>query len=328
MDIRNRRELKTAAARSLAESGCDYRRWMTLHIGVTLAVSLVLSVLHYLLEQQIGTTGGLSGVGLRTVLTTVQSVLQLAQVALPFWQFGWLVISMGLARGEEMSAGDLLTGFHRFGPVLRLLLLQGIVYFAIGTAGSYAAMILFMMTPFAKPFVEVYMEAGAGNWDTDSIYAALDGIMEEALVPLLLIYLVVFLLLAAPVFYRLRFSQYCLADDPAGKALNAMKKSLAMTKGNVKAIIGLDLSFWWFYALDLGVTVIAYLDLLMGLFGAALPGPPWVSYFGALVIHSVCQLALYRWRKPLVDVTYVKAYEALQGPAPAPKPVKFPWSDQ
>ena len=326
MHIRDRRGLKQEAATSLATAPGNYKQLISIHIGVTLTVSFVISVLQFVLEEMIGSTGGLGGVGTRTLLETAQSALQLIQtVALPFWQFGWLCTIMAVARQENTSFDTLLTGFRRFGPYLRLILLQAAIYFGIGIAGGYIAATLFMLTPWSYPMMDIYTQAE--TLTTDSLYAALDSVMADSLLPLMLIFFGVFFLLAAPVFYRLRFAPYCLADNPQGKALAAVKKSIAITRRNAFAIFRLDLSFWWFYALELLVTVIAYLDLLLSAAGITLPGPAWLGYFGTLALYGVVQLLLYRWRKPYLDATYVKAYESLLENQTIPKPQNFPWSN-
>lgn len=326
MNIRNRRELKQTAYTSLATAPGNYKQLITIHVGLTLAVSLIISILHYALEEMIGSTGGLGGVGTRAMLSTAQSVLQLMQVVLlPFWQFGWLCTVMSVSRQERTSFDTLLTGFYRFGPYLRLTLLQLLIYFIAGLASSYAASTLFLMTPWADPLMEVYTQAAGEGLDPEAIYAAMEGVMADSLLQLMLIYLAAFLSLAALIFYRLRFAAYCLADDPQGKAFAALKKSLAITRRNGFAIFRLDLSFWWFYALELLASVIAYLDLLLSAAGITIPGPSWLGYFGTLVIYSIVQLILYRWRKPQVDATYVKAYEALLENQSFSKPQNGPY---
>lgn len=324
MHIRDRRGLKQEAAASLSTAPGNYKQLISIHVGVSIAVSFLISAVHYVLQEKIGSTGGLGGVGTRAMLETAQSALQLIQtVALPFWQFGWLCTVMAISRQESTSFDNLLAGFRRFGPYLRLMLLQLAIYFALGMVASYGASTLFMMTPWAKPMMDIY--AQAENLTTETLYTALESVMLDAFVPLMLTFLGVFLLLAAPVFYRLRFAPYCLADDPAGKALPALKKSLAITRGNAFAIFRLDLSLWWFYALELVITAIAYLDLLLSAAGITLPGPSWLGYFGTLALYGVFQLLLYRWRKPYVDATYVKAYESLLTDRPMPKPENLPW---
>ena len=125
MQIRNRRELKQAAAASLSSAPGNYKRLISIHIGLTLAVTFAISIFSFVLDEMIGSTGGLGGVGTRAMLETAQSSLLMIQtVAAPFWQFGWLCTIMAVSRQETTSFDTLLTGFRRFGPYLRLMLLQ------------------------------------------------------------------------------------------------------------------------------------------------------------------------------------------------------------
>lgn len=310
MDIQNRKALRMQAAQVLGNGG--YRKWILIHSGITLGVGLALTLIDYLLERQIGTTGGLGGVGLRAVLSTAQSVLQLVQVvALPFWQMGWIATVLRLARGQAAGADSLLAGFRRLGPVLRLTLLQGILYFVILLGSGYAGTMVFMMTPFAGPVMELLTQDFSAN--PEAIYEAMGGVMNDAMLPMLLICLGVFLLVATPVFYRVRLADMCLMDSEDSRALAAIGKSVALTKGNAWKLFRLDLSFWWFYALDWLVTGAIYADVLLKAFGILPDLPAEVGYFGAYVLYAVCQLGLYSWRKTLVDATYVKAYDALCG---------------
>lgn len=312
MDIRNRRMLRQEAAQALGDTG--HKKWIMLHAGITLGVGLALALVNELLDRQIGTTGGLSGVGLRAVLSTVQSVLMLVQmVAMPFWQMGWAATAMGLARGQGGSWDSLLTGFRRFGPVLRLTLLQGILFFGLTMGAGYVGITVFMMTPWANPLMELMMGDFSANPDPEVMYAAMSGALGEIMLPMLLICFGIFLAVATPVLYRVRLADYCLLDSADGRALEAIRKSAMLTKGNVMNLFRLDCSFWWFYLLDLLVGLVAYLDLLLPLAGVSWNLPRWASSLGVYVIYAACQLGLYWWRKTLVDATYVKAYDALRG---------------
>ena len=85
MNIRQRRQLKAAAARSLQNAAYDPKKLVLIHTAAVLIFFAVLAVVDYLLEQQIGSTGGLSGLGTRTILATAQQVLQLSeQILIPF----------------------------------------------------------------------------------------------------------------------------------------------------------------------------------------------------------------------------------------------------
>jgi len=158
MDIQDRRALKRAAAEACSGTSCDPKKLVLIHTGAMVAVTLILLVVGYIVDEQIGSTGGLSGMGNRAILTTVQLVLQLGQfVATPFWQIGWLYVTLQIARREQVQPGDLLEGFRQFFPVLRLLFLKGFMYLGIAILCTNIASIVFAMTPWADPIMEVTM---------------------------------------------------------------------------------------------------------------------------------------------------------------------------
>ena len=96
-------------------------------------------------------TGGLGGIATRSMLSTIQSVLNLFQTALmPFWQAGYLTVSLAIARREKADREDLFSGFHRFGPFLRLYLLQGLIIGALLIASNYVSSFLYMLTPWDR----------------------------------------------------------------------------------------------------------------------------------------------------------------------------------
>ena len=314
MDICDRRGLKGSAREALLGAAYDPKRLILIHTGAMAVLSLILAVLNFVLEKGIGGTGGLSGIGTRSILTTAQSVLQLAQVIiLPFWQIGWLFVTIKLSRKEQAAPEDLLEGFRRFFPVLRLYLLQGALYMGIAMLCSYVASIIFMMTPWAAPFMDVvmqYMEAT----DTAAMEAALEQVTADAVLPLMGIMAVVFVVFAAPYFYRFRMAQFVILDNPKPGALAALRESRKMMRGNAVSLFKLDLSFWWFYGLELLIVALAYLDALLPLLGVTLPWSSAVTYFVLMVLYSGCQMLLYWCCKPQVDVTYAKVYEALSQP--------------
>lgn len=323
MDIRDRRGLKGAAGEALSRAAYDPKRLILIHTGAMAVLSLIIAVLNFVLEKGIGGTGGLSGIGTRSILATAQSVLQLAQVIiLPFWQIGWLFVTIKLSRKELAAPEDLLEGFRRFFPVLRLYLLQGVLYMAIAMLCSYAASMIFMMTPWAAPFMDAvmrYMEAT----DVAAMEAALEQVTADAALPLMGIFAVVFVAFSAPFFYRFRMAQFVIMDSDKPGARAAMRESRKMMQGNAISLFKLDLSFWWFYGLEFLIAAVVYLDALLPLFGVTLPWSSAVTYFVLIILYSGCQLLLY-WRyKPQVDVTYAKVYEALSEPK---EPEVQPWN--
>lgn len=303
MDIRDRRGLKQSAADSLAAASYDPRKLILIHTGAMVVLSLVLALIDYVLDQQIGDTGGLSGVGTRAVLETLQSVLMFGQVvALLFWQIGFIFASMQISRGKTATPETLLEGFRQFGPVLRLRLTLTLLYSGITLLSSYAASIIFSFTPWAKPLADA---TAIGT--EEALYTA----MEQVMLPLSGVLLVVMLIIMVPYTYRLRLTEYVLMDDPRAGAMNAVRTSRLLMRGNRLELLKLDLSFWWFYLCEMLVTVVAWGDMLMPLFGLELPWSDTVSYYLFLVLSYLCQLALYWWQGSHVRVTYAKFYEAV-----------------
>lgn len=303
MDMRDRRGLKAAARESLAGASYDPRKLILIHTGATVALALVLSLVDYLLDRQISGTGGLSGVGVRSILETLQTVLMVGQmIALLFWQIGYLYTALNISRGKTVGIGSLAEGFRQFWPVLRLRLILALLYVGIGMICMYAASMIFSLTPLAEPLMAAY-EAGTEE--------AMLQAMDEIMLPLMGVIVLVMLAVMVPYLYRLRLTEYALMDDPKAGAMNAIRKSRMMMRGNRMELFKLDISFWWFYLCEVLVAVLAYGDLLLPVFGYELPWSDTVSYYIFLVLSYVCQLALYWWRGNEVQVTYAKFYDAL-----------------
>ena len=330
MDIRDRRMLKSAAADALGAAQFDPKKQILLHSGAVLLLSLIMTAGDYLLEEAVAGTGGLGGLGTRSVLATVQSCLRLFQmVLLPFWQIGYTYVTLKFTRKEITAPIDLCKGFHLFLPVLRLLFFQGLLYLGLGLLGSYLGTFLFFMTPWSAPLMTAAMEMMYGGGSMEAMDAAMEQVLSEASVPLTVCGGIVFLALSAPFFYRFRMAQFVLLEEPEKGALNALRTSRRLMRGNAMTLFKLDVSFWWFYLLDLGVTAVCYADVLLALLGITLPVSATFSFFASFGVYLVCQLALYWWRKNEVDTTYAVFYDALKQPRqpkPAPVPQKQPWT--
>ena len=100
MDIRNRRGLKEEAGRSLARASYNPRKLALIHTAVTVGVALLVTLLNYYLNHQMdNTVSGLSGMGSRRILATVQTTLQYIQAfAMPFWEIGFVFVALRLLR--------------------------------------------------------------------------------------------------------------------------------------------------------------------------------------------------------------------------------------
>lgn len=323
MTIHDRKDLKQTAASRLSKARFDPRLLILIHTAVSVGATLLVSVINYILQQQINGTGGLSGIGLRSILATAQSALQLACVVLlPFWEIGMLYAAMGIARKRSAEPADLTAGFRRFGPVLRLNLLRSAVIFAVIMLCVNVGTSIFMMTPLSAPLYDILLpilEAASDN-TVPTVDETTLAALFQAMLPLIPILLCLFLLLAAPVFYRLRMADYLIMEDKKTGALEAMLTSWRMTKGRAFALFRLDLSFWWFYALQAVAVLLAYGDVISGALGISLPISSDLAALVFYLLYGVAMLAL-NWRfGSYLQTTYAVAYDTLRYQCAMPKP--------
>ena len=314
MDIKNSRSLKAAARSSLKNARCDARRLLLIHIGITLGLSAVLSLLDYIVQTQIGNASGLSNLGLRSMLETAQTLLRIAHsVALPFWQMGYLFLTLKLSREESASAGTLLEGFRRFGPIIRYQLLCAILMTGIIMAGTYISTGLYLMTPFSNALVdEMNALLQSGTEDMVVLQEEMVTIFSKHIGPMILLFAIVCLIIGLPIYYRYRMSDLALMDHPEKGAIHALRSSRKMMRRNCLQLVKLDLSFWWFYLLEALVVVLSYGDNILAALHVPLPVHEDVAYFGFYFLSLACQFGIYTLYKNYVSVTYAHAYAALQ----------------
>ena len=323
----DRNHWKHRAQAALNQAPTDSKRLLLIHVGVMTLASLVLTVIHYYLQLQIDTTGGLSGIAARSMLSTVQSVLQLFYFVLtPFWQAGYLLVAILVARGEPTDTNTLFSGLRRFGPLLRLYLLQILIFGAVFLGSSYLSSTLYMLTPWGSQLMEQMlpmMENPEALLSSEADMA----LMAEHSLPMLLLGAAIFLVAAFPVFYLLRMSQYRILDGQTS-ALKAIRESMAMMKGNIFPLFRLDLSFWWFYALEILIGLIGYADILLDLIGHPLPFGAALGFFLPYILYLVLQFGFQLWQKNRIAVTYAVAYEFLRQPKePKAESKKLPWDN-
>lgn len=301
----------------LASTQPDPRRLALLHTGAALAASLVMTLIGFLLSRQMEVTGGLSGIGTRTLLESAQTVLQLAlMLAMPFWEAGFLFCALSLCRGRATGPADFLRGFRRAGLLLRLYLLQTLLYFLVTMVAMQVASLVYMLTPWAAPMVELLeqMAADPTFLQTGMLPAATLETMAPMLLPIYIIFGIVLLVLAAPVFYRLRLAPYVVLDGGCRGALAAMGRSNRAMRGNCIAFFKLDLHLWWYYLLQLACAAVAYGNVILPFIGIQLPMGADGAFFLCYGIYIVSTLVL-DWRfRARVETVYACAYDRLCPP--------------
>lgn len=314
MNVYDRREIKTAAEDALL-SAENAKKLVLIWAAVSAALPLLVSILNFVLDSQIAQTGGLSGIGLRSVLSTVQSGLStLTSILVPFWNLGYTAAVLRFARRERADITTMMEGFRRFGPALRLFLLKACLLAFLFIVCFYAGVTLLSLTPLANPVWEILEQSQemlmSGVMDEALLAAATDAMM-----PMFLICCGLCLIVVIPVFYRLRLADFCILDASHRSSLMAMLESRRLMHRNRIHLFRLDLSFWWFYLAQLLLTVLCYGDVILPALGVTLPFNADTAYFIFYIAALLAQFALLYCCSNRVQTAYAMFYDTLRTPA-------------
>ncbi len=304
--------LHQRAEKQLDFAAYSPRRLVLIHTAVSLGASLLLALFNLLFSFLIADTGGLSGLGTRSMLQTAQAVVELAvTLALPFWNISLVRASLLWARGESAEPATLLEGFRLFRPVLRLKILTGLVFMVVTMAVSYISTMLLILSPFSAPLTAalepVLQESGSLDaLLTDETIAQIG----SAAVPSMIFLGVIFAAVAIPVWYRIRFADFAVMDGKRARA--SLLESFRITRKKSWQVFKIDLSFWWFYLLQGLSVALCYGDSILPALGVALPMSEEVAYILFMALGLVCQGLLLWQYQAKVSATYAIAYEELR----------------
>lgn len=313
----NVRQLKADAARAVAKEP-EAKRLVLIYTAILVGLSALVTVVNYCLELEIAQTGGLSNIGTRSVLSTIQTVLPLAQSLVQLClELGFLNVILRIVRGQYVSPNSLRLGFDRFWPMLRLTLLEGLIYVGISMVSIYLAFQIFLFTPLSREALAIATEYAAGGGTALVLDEAVYLAMFDAMLPVFPIFGLIYLILLIPIHYRLRMTRYVLIDKPGIGALAAMRESRKMMKGNCRRLFLLDISLWWYYLLTVLASVVAYGDVLLPMVGVLLPWSDTVSYFLFYGMFLVMEFGIYYLFLNRVTAAYALSYEAMR-PREAP----------
>ena len=319
--------------------GKDARKMAFFHTGIIAAFALVVTVLQYVLQLGIAETGGLSGMRTIALLQTMQTVLQWANMILaPFWNLGFIYVTLLWARDKYARKEDLLTGFHRISPYIGLVLLRGVLIGAVLIVAVYASSAVFMMLPASQTITDIAMQT---NVDPEAIaeylYQMTDAQTLElmrAMIPMLVISAVLAVAILVPLMYRFRMAEYVILNQKGMRALPAMIVSVALLRRRCWKLFKLDLHLWWYYALKVICILLCYLELILGAMGIALPLGTDGAAFAAYGLYLLGLLAVETLFRPQVQTTYGVLYETcvaagpVQKANPPAKPQSVPWDEQ
>lgn len=319
MNIPSAKYLKVKAANRL-ESGKDPQKVVLVYSTIVALSALAVNVVQFILDNQISKTGGLQNIGTRSVLSTLNAVLPLVQtVVLMCLALGYTAAMLRIARRQYASEKTLKAGFERFWVLLRTRLLLMLIYFAIAFGLSYLAMILFLVTPFSSGLTDLILSLSASGAITPEALLndeALLLALYDALIPMMVIYLVLLIPIIWAVSYRYRLVNYFLIDQPKLGAFGALRESKQKMKGNIKCLFKIDLSYWWYYLLRMLSASLVYVDLILMILGIQLPLSGTMQYFAVVIVYLASDFALNYFFLNRVETTYALFYDTLNPQQP------------
>ena len=319
MDICNTSEIKAAALRRLMDAG-QAKRIAAIYAGVTLGLSALVTILGLVLEAMMSGATGLGGMGRRTILSSVQSMLPWVVGLITMCvELGYQAAMLRVARGQYASPQTLRLGFDRFWVLLRCILLEGVILFAIAFGGIYIATMLFMLTPFSGRVMEVLspvLEDVTLLSPEMVLDEALYDQLMQAMIPAFVMCAIVVAAAAIPVLYRLRMARFVIIDKPGIGALAALRESRKMMKGNCLRLAKLDISLWPYYIGCVFASLLCYGDVLLPMMGVRFPWSDTVSYYLFFALYLAVQFAVYYFLKNQAEVAYSIAYDSIRPKEP------------
>ena len=306
MSIPSAKYLKKKASNRL-QSGNDPKKVVLVYAGIVALSSLVVTVVQDLLDSQISQTGGIQNIGTRSMLTTADTVLTIAQLLLVMClTLGYTGSMLRIARGQYASPNSLKAGGERIWVLLRTRLLQMLIMTAAAFALCFLVVNVCLLTPLSNRVIAVMGTVSAEELLSNGLALIA---LYSAMLPIILIYLVALVPLLWYFSCTYRMVDYLLIDRPQLGAFGVLRESRRMMQGNMKMMLRVDLSFWWYYLLQALVSVLVYLNMVLAPFAIGLP--PAVLYWGTVVLYLAADFALRYFFSNKVAVTYALFYDSL-----------------
>ena len=315
MDLRNIREIKAFSARRLTAAP-SLRQIVLIYGALSLGMAAFVTVADYVLGLQIDNFGGLSNLGKRSMLSSLQSMLPFAQSLLAMClDVGYLAAMLRIARGMYTSPQTLRLGFDRFWLLMRCAIFRGLILTGVLFGCLYFGILIFMMTPLSEPVVEIVRPLlsqvsalDASIVMDDATYMAL----MKAMLPAFAICGILMLAVGGPVFYNYRMVNYVVIDKPAMGALMALRASKQMMRGHRLQLLKLDISLWWYYLATVAAMVAGYGDMLLPLAGVQLPLSETAAYFVFYGLYLAASFGILYFLRSRAEVCYALAYDAVK----------------
>lgn len=314
MTIPSSKYLKNKA-RTRLEAGKEPQKVVLYYSVIVAVMAFLVTAVRYGLAGEISQTGGLQNIGIRSILSTADNVLPIVQSLLVMClDLGYLAAMLRIARHQYASPKTLKAGAERFWPLIRMRLLMGLLYIGLGFVLFYAALAVFTASPFSREFnLLANTMLSSGVLDPEALLAndVLMAQMYMAIMPMLIIWAVLYLPTVIWLSYKFRMADYILIDQPQAGARNALRFSKVLMKGNTWKLMKVDLSYWWYYVLRFLATFLLYADLILAIFGIYLPVSETVTFLGTVIVYLAADFALNYFLRNRVEVTYALAYTSI-----------------
>lgn len=319
--------VKAQARLQTQQNGAAFRKILILHGAIYWGAMILMALLDPVSDALLENAVGLSGASTRAAIMTGVMALSLAiSFAQPFWQTGMLHCATRAARGQAFCFSDALQGFRRFGPVLRFQILQTILLYMVLIAAMMLVSSLSCFIPVPQEVQALILEANPQT--TEDMMLLIQQIpveqLEMMMLPLILLFSVAACVFLIPLQYALRLCSYLLVDEQRSGAVAALVGSFAMMRGNKWRMFKLDLSMWWYSALQcVFLLILAFGSQLdaMGLLTVGAPG--WLNLIATVVCAAgtVLLLALAgAYRETMFACAYDQLLtSAREGVAEAPR---------
>lgn len=315
MDIRNYKEIRSFAFSRL-ENCHDRHKIVSIYAAVVIGLSVLSAGINHILGLQIDQSGGLRNMQLRTVLSTLQTMLPFIQsLVVMCIELGYVSAMLRVARGQYASPNSLRLGFDRFWVMLRYTLLQSTLLVGFGFTSLYFGIMLFMLSPLSGSATELLMPLIRQTSALDPLITIPDSLYNQlmvALIPAFVICGIIFCLTGIPVLYRLRMTPYVIIDKPGIGALAAMRTSKMMMRRNCLNLLKLDLHLWWFYLASMLASLVCYGDAILPMLGITLPFSDDFSFYLFYGLYWILQFAIFYFLRNGVEVSYALAYDSIR----------------
>lgn len=307
MVIQNYRDIRARADKTLSYTPWDVKKTVLLFGGIPMIISLVLNCIDLALSTM-ADGGGIAGLQVYGMLSTVSTVLwTAANIFQLLWAPAISYCGLMLLREQNPYPKGLTQGFKKWKPLIRLYVLFMLLFFLVSMALST------VIASVAAPFMPGLMKIAAAMPQTEAeLLAYMESMpteeLIEAMMPIMILYLVALIAVAVPFIYRARLSFLLVLDEENIGARQALRFSFQLTRGSCWQLFRLDLSYWWYYLLVLLCGSISYLQLL----------PVFEGWNEALVIllsilvQSAATLGVYMLGIMKINTANAVAYDHLR----------------